>query len=606
MHALVAVGLMMTRILTAWRSIGRSARAALPALALVVIAVLLAAAARNPLAGPAFGPGPRAARAVPVADSAAAPASAEASPRAATTAPGAPGPRVPVATTVAAFDELLAARWQEAGIDPAGPADELTVLRRAWLALAGTIPSVEEIRRFEADRTADRVDRWIALLLADRRAADHLARRLARSLVGDAEGQFIVFRRDRFTDWLAGRLEANEPFDRVVTAMLAHGGLWTEAPEVNFITQAMSEGTLDANVLTARVSRVLLGQRIDCAQCHDHPFAPFTQAQYEGLAACFGQVRVTGLGVEDDPVRVLSIDLPPAAEGTMAEAPAGMRPMAPRTRKVPPRAPFGAEWWPAQGTHRQDLAAWIVDPRNRRFHRAVVNRCVAIVFGRAWHEPVDDLPDPPAASAASDPLDLLADDFRDHGCDLRRLLSILVGTRLFHLSSGHPLREDEAGNDAVDGAWAAFPITPVGPDAMISSLVQATSLRTIDRDSHLVTRTIRFFREVDFLREYGRTDDANGRPQPATIPQTLVRMNGRLARELVEANPFTATGRIAGLAGDDRARCDLAFLAMLTRYPTTEERTALRDLLASAPTRGQGMEDLCWVLMNSVEFGWNH
>jgi len=235
-----------------------------------------------------------------------------------------------------------------------------------------------------------------------------------------------------------------------------------------------------------------------------------------------------------------------------------------------------------------------------------------VVFGRGWHEPVDDLPDPPAPSAppdggvADDPVDLLAADFRDHGCDLRRLFSILTRSRLFRLSSRHALRDEAAGNGALDAAWAAFPITPCSPDVMITALVQATSLRTIDRGSHLLTRTIRFFREVDFIRDYGPTDDANGRREPATIPQTLVRMNGRLARELVEANPFTAAGRIARLAGDDEARLELAFLAMLTRRPTPEERSALRSLLTTAPSRPAGMQDLCWALMISVEFGWNH
>jgi hypothetical protein len=559
-------------------------RALLPGVALAVMGALLLAAARDPrsLAAPAA---PAAAR-TPAQESAHATVAGD-----------------DKAATVAALDALLVSRWGQAGIEPAAPADDLDVLRRAWLGLAGTIPSVEEIRGFEADPGAERLDRWMAMLLADRRAADHLARRLARPLVGEDGGQFIVFRRDRFIDWLAGRLEANEPFDRTVTAMVANSGLWTDSPEVNFITQAMADGVLDEDRLAGRVSRALLGQRIDCAECHDHPFAPYTRGQYEGLAACFGQVRVTGLGVEDDPARVLSIDLPPPGGDDAGGA------MQPRTRKVPPRVPFGAEWLPTSGTHRQNLAAWIVDPRNRRFHRAVVNRCWAVVFGRGWHEPVDDLPDPPEEPEGfdpGDPVDLLAADFRDHGCDLRRLFSILTRSRLFHLSSRHPLRDDAAGNKALDAAWAAFPITPCGPDVMITALVQATSLRTIDRGSHLVTRTIRFFREVDFIRDYGPTDDANGRREPATIPQTLVRMNGRLARELVEANPFTAAGRIARLAGDDEARLELAFLAMLTRRPTPEERSALRSLLTTAPSRAEGMQDLCWALMNSLEFGWNH
>lgn len=69
--------------------------------------------------------------------------------------------------------------------------------------------------------------------------------------------------------------------------MVASEGLWTGEPAVNFITQAVSSDAVDPVKLAGRVSRAMLGQRIDCAECHDHPFAPVTQAQFEGLAACF-------------------------------------------------------------------------------------------------------------------------------------------------------------------------------------------------------------------------------------------------------------------------------------------------------------------------------
>jgi hypothetical protein len=137
-------------------------------------------------------------------------------------------------------------------------------------------------------------------------------------------------------------------------------------------------------------------------------------------------------------------------------------------------------------------------------------------------------------------------------------------------------------------------------------MVQATSLRTIDQHSHLVTRTIRFFREIDFVREYGGPQDGQGTAQPATIPQSLVRMNGKFARELVDANAVTATGRIAGMARNDAERLELVFLIVLTRRPTAAEREALLPLLTAASSPGRGVEDVCWTLFNAPEFCWNH
>jgi len=504
---------------------------------------------------------------------------------------------------VTAVDRVLATRREAAGIPPADVADDLTVLRRLWLALAGTIPSLAEIREFEADGRPDRLDHWLDRLLADRRSAEHLARRLASSLVGDDNGQFVVFRRDRFTTWLADQIHANRPFDAIVTEMVSRQGLWTDTPAVNFVTQAAANGRIDADKLAGRMARVMLGQRIDCAQCHDHPFAPYTQAQFEGLAASFAQVKFTALGVEDDPLRVHRVERPaaamPATAVTTMTGAAG-------PRNVPPRVPFGAEWLPARGTHRENLAAWLVHPDNHRFDRAIVNRAWAIVFGRGWHEPVDDVPSPGDARDPGDLLDLLGADFRDHGCDLRRLLAVLGRSRLARLASTHPALDSPAGCDAVADAWAAFPLTRLPPAHLIGAMVQTTSLRTIDQHSHLLTRTIRFLREIDFVREYGAVQDGQGTAQPATIPQALVQMNGKFARELVAANAVTATGRIAGMARDDLARLELAFLVVLTRRPTAAEREALLPLLTAAPSRGRGVEDVCWTLFNAPEFCWNH
>jgi len=555
----------------------------LPAVAIAMIGIVLVMASRSPLAGtqPQAGSPPR-------------PAGPHHTPEADTASPA------PTADTPA-IDRLLAARWADAGLEPAALAPELTVLRRAWLALAGTIPSLEEIRRFEADPRPDRLDLAIAALLADRRSAEALARRLAPVLVGEDVGQFIVFRRDRFTTWLADQLHANRPWDRIVHDMVASRGLWTDTPAVNFVTQAAEQGRINADTLAGRACRAFLGQRIDCAQCHDHPFAAWKQPQFEGLAACFAQARLTGVGVEDDPGRVHRVD---------AMSPAALSAPMSGGRNVPPRVPYAPERFPAAGTHRENLAAWIVHPENRRFDRAIANRSWWLLFGRAWHEPVDDLPDPPDrpadGAAPADVLDLLADDFQAHGRDLRRLLAGIASTRAFRLASTHPLLDSPAGGDRVADAWAAFPLTPLTPQQVIGAMVATTSLQTIDQDSHLLTRTIRLLRENDFVREYGRIQDGDGRMRPATIPQALVRMNGKFAREMAAANGISATGRIAGMARDDDARLELAFLVTLTRRPSAEERESLLPLLTETTQKGRGLEDVTWALFNCPEFCWNH
>lgn len=166
------------------------------------------------------------------------------------------------------------------------------MLRRLSLALVGSTPSLEEIRQFEARPADDRLETWLESLLRDRRSADNLAERFARALVGTEDGPFLQFRHRRFTTWLSDAILANRPFDAVVRDLIADQGLWTDHPATNFISVTFNPENErpDPERLAARVARAFLGIRLDCAQCHDHPFQPWKQADFRGLAAYFGGV----------------------------------------------------------------------------------------------------------------------------------------------------------------------------------------------------------------------------------------------------------------------------------------------------------------------------
>src|SRR5260370_19126730 len=144
--------------------------------------------------------------------------------------------------TVESLNAEFARRWSEAGVAPAGHASDLAVLRRLSLALHGTVPSLEEIRQFEVDARCDRLEHWTRRMLADKRFADYFAERLARALVGNDNGQFLIFRRGRFVDWLSEELQQNTPYDEMVRTMISQSGLWTGKPAVNFVTAAINEG----------------------------------------------------------------------------------------------------------------------------------------------------------------------------------------------------------------------------------------------------------------------------------------------------------------------------------------------------------------------------
>ncbi len=496
-------------------------------------------------------------------------------------------------STVSKIDRLLAAKWKDSGIEPARAADEFTLLRRLSLVLHGTVPSLEEIRLFEADTQPQRIERWTERLLADRRFADYFARRLARVFVGADDGQFIVFRRDRFWAWLGQQLHDNRPYDAVVRSMIAERGLWTGEPEVNFVTATVNGGDIDYNKLAGRTVRAFLGQRIDCAQCHNHPFADWKQGQFEGLAACYGQTRISAVGVEDDAKRKYSVE----DQVTLKQ------------REVSAGVPFHPEWLPGEGTQRERLAVWVTHTENKRFDRAIINRVWGLMFGKPWHEPVDDLPNPKEPGRdPTDLLDVLGADFREHGCDMKRLIATIASTRAFRLSSEHPAFETGENVEALEQTWAAFPLTRLRPEQVIGAMLQASTIKTIDQNSHWVQRALRFFSEINFVKEYGDLGDDELGEHSGTIPQALLRMNGEFARDRSEGTPFSATGRIAGMAPSDEECLDLCFLVCLTRRPTVEERLQLLPQLEQTRRNGRtnAVEDIFWTLYNSPEFCWEH
>lgn len=512
--------------------------------------------------------------------------------------------------TVSKVDAEFEKRWKEAKITPAERAPELQILRRLSLSLHGTVPSLEEMRRFEADPRPDRIEHWTRQMLADKRFADYFAERLARSFVGKEEGQFIVFRRDRFVNWLSEQLQKDVPYDRIVREVISETGLWTGKPATNFITAAVNEGDIDENKLTGKTVRAFLGQRIDCAQCHDHPFDHWKQGQFEGLAAFYGQARVNLVGIEDKTV----------SDGKPVEYEVEDRKSL-ETRQVAVTVPFHPEWLPEEGTRRERLAAWITHPDNRRLERAIANRVWALMFGQPYSERafdgrrVDDLPDPPPETKP-DVLDILGRDFREHRCDIKRLIQVVAASRPFRLSSEFEppagakdsLGEELTAVKRAEQEWAVFPLIRLRPEQVIGSILQSTSAQTIDQNSHLLFRAIKFFQSGQFVQEYGDLGESELQDRGGTIPQRLLMLNGELAGKATEGGPVSAVSRIAKMASTDEKCVEVTYLVCLSRRPSSEELSHFVAELRGkkGDNRERVVEDLVWTLFNSTEFSWNH
>jgi hypothetical protein len=500
-----------------------------------------------------------------------------------------------LSTTLEAVNGELHRLWTKQGLTPAVPADDLAVLRRLTLALFGTGPSLEEIRRFQADSQPQKIERWTAEFLNDVRFADYFAERLARALVGVEQGQFILFRRDRFKSWLSEQIHKRRPYDEIVRDMIASNGVWTDKAQVNFLSASYANDDFDENKLAGRTVRAFLGQRIDCAQCHDHPFTHWKQNEFEGLAACYGQTRVSLVGIDDNPELQYKVE----DRKTLEE------------RAVTPAVPFGPDWFPGEGSPRTRLAAWVTDPGNKRFERAIANRVWGLLFGKPYYtiSNVDDLPDPDDATTADETrmLDLLGADFRAHDCDLHRLIQAITASQAFRVDSRFDgLSESDLAR--AECLWAVFPLVRMRPEQVVGSMLQASSIKTIDQNSHLFTRFLKYFRERDFVEDFGDPGENELGDRTGTIPQALLRMNGELSQELSKATPFNAASRIAGMTETPEKCVELCYLVCLCRLPTAEEREHFAKQIPAerGSARHEAVADLFWTLFNSPEFSWNH
>ena len=379
----------------------------------------------------------------------------------------------------------------------------------------------------------------------------------------------------------------------MVHDMVAADGLWTTHPQSNFITVSViqngeNQGP-DEIKLAARTTRAFLGFSLDCVECHDDKFSDrWKQEDFHQLAAFFAQSEMAISGVGDNRKKEYEYRFN------------GMR----ETQTVPAILPYQSDLMPEGRNRRVMLADWITHDENRPFARATVNRVWALLFGRPLIEPVDDIPLEGPFPAG---LEELADTFIASDHDFQQLVRTIAATEAFRRSSrsgddGHPVTDEQ------ERAWAAFPVTPLRPEQVAGSIIQASTLQALDADTHIFQKLRRFGETRDFVKRYGDQGEAEFNEESGTIPQRLLLMNGKLVSERTKPNAImNAATRLAGFDVADETIIDTAFLAVLTRYPTEDERSHFVSLLEGEgdKARERAMADIYWALYNSTEFSWN-
>jgi hypothetical protein len=499
-------------------------------------------------------------------------------------------------------DHLVFAKWELLGLPPSPRADDTTFLRRVTLDLAGRIPSTAETDAFLADRAPDKRARKIDELLASEDSAEWFAAKWTAILRNKRAKDEYARGTYAFHDWVRRSFAENKPYDRFVSELLTASGDLSRSPAT-----AWYRSVTDQKDRMQDVAQVFLGIRLQCAQCHHHPYEKWSQDDYYGFAAFFSTVASKP---GDAPGESVVFHQRKAA-GTPH----------PRTGKPVPPTPLGSPGLslPAERDPRLDLAAWMSDRDNPWFARMLVNRYWKHFFGRGLVEPEDDLR---VTNPATHPelLDALATYFVVSGYDLRELTRAIVNSHTYQLSSEpneHNLKDRQN--------YSRFYPRRLPAEVLLDAINVLAETRDNFAGQESGTRAVslpddRYNRDVYFLSVFGRPAMESAceceRSDDANLAQSLHLINSpALQDKLAHANGRAA--RLAALQAADDSKVDDLYLAAVSRRPNAEERAAALAHLAKKRAAGTdaatrvaaeraAYEDILWALINTKEFLFNH
>lgn len=488
-------------------------------------------------------------------------------------------------------DSVLAELWRENGVRPTALADDEELLRRVYLDLVGRTPTVREVRSYLNDNSADRYERLVDRLLKSPDHASHLATVWRNFLIPEGVDLTAFGGVEAFDQWLAERFAAGESYDNIVgSLLLAEGRLSRSGPLLFY-----SAARLDSNRLASRTARVFLGMRLECAQCHDHPFEAWTQQEFWGFAAFFARISrpQTELESVSTVMRVHDVDY-----GEV---------MLPETEiVVAPKLLDGSEIGDdGQGAaRREQLVRWLTDVKNPYLARATANRVWGHMFGKGIVDPIDDFG---FQNAPKSPelLELLAGHFLGTGFDLRELFRTVALSKAYRLSSG-AATVDETRLDC----FAQMNVKTLTAEQVYDCIIVASMLDSPavgEPYEFNVTRFGNTEREV-FLQQF-RTPGGRRTEYLGGIPQALTLMNGAL---IENATGLSSSGLLKSLEAPfftNDERIEVLYLSTLSRRPRPSEWRLLRGYIpqdASGAELREGLADILWALLNSAEFTMNH
>ncbi|MEO7653578.1 MAG: DUF1549 and DUF1553 domain-containing protein, partial [Bryobacteraceae bacterium] len=500
------------------------------------------------------------------------------------------------------IDEQVFAKLRRFHILPSELSSDAEFLRRVCLDITGLLPPPERAREFLASRDTEKRTKLIDALLASPEYVDYWTFRLAdlfrasAGASGAPEHGYVYWR------WIHDSVAANKPYDQMARERVDAQGF--EGPSRHLLPFGRESRPEE---MMAEDVRVFLGRRLDCAQCHNHPFESWTQDQFWGLASFYGGVNRTewtGFGA------TVMFDDPAGREPDYGSAKDSAKVIQPRTKKEVPPAFFDGK--PLTAAERADprrrLAAWMT--AQPYFAETAVNRMWSYFFGRGLVDPVDDFRsnNPPTHPGL---LDALARDFRDHGYDLKYLIRRIVSSRTYQLSS---IPNENNRDDRVN--YSHRSPRSLDAEVLLDAISGVTGVPEVFANSsngeappgtRAINLALPDLYKSRFLEVYGR-------PSRERVPERDVQPNLSQALHILVGTTYTEKltkpgsrlERLLAQGVPDKKIIEELYLAALSRPPGAREAQELEQLIARNGRRNEAFAHLLWGLISSREFAYSH
>ena len=484
------------------------------------------------------------------------------------------------------IDKHLHAKFRKLRINPSDVCSDEQFLRRASLDITGLLPTAEEYHEFLEDTDPMKRNKVVNELLERKEFVEMWVMKWAELLQIRTTRSIAYKPMLRYYNWLQEKIANNEPMDQMVQELLGSSGGTFENAATNYYQNESNPLKIAENV-----AQVFMGMRIQCAQCHNHPFDRWTMDDYYSFAAFFAQV---GRKNSEDPREKIVFN---SGSGEVKHPVGG--------RVMPPKF-LGGDFPDVTGKDRRIvLAQWLASNENPYFARNLANIVWAHFFGRGIVNEVDDVrvSNPPVNAEL---LDALATKFTEYNYDFKKLVRDICTSRTYQLST-----QTNETNAKDDRNFSHASLRRLRAEVLLDVISQITDTKNKFAGLPLGARAVQIANGNTgnyFLTTFGRAKRGSVcacevKIEP-NLSQALHLLNGRTLQAKI------AQGNLVGRRLEEKKTpqqvLDELYIRCLTRKPTDSELSSLNEILAEQNNDKLVLEDTFWALVNSREFVFNH